>query len=178
MTRAPSRATRWGWLKGCRWCRRSSSRQSAAGMSATEGDAAAIGGGSAMACSRCGSLRRARRIGKRRIRAPLRRRLSAMTMDEVEIAEIDDEAAGLAGHEGPAPKMDRIDEADCRPCDAEIPEGVGHHALARPLALDPLHDEAHEEHALADEAHRGPDLFGGHRLLLAFGMGALNRGAR
>src|SRR5206468_3264589 len=40
---------------------------------------------------------------------------------------------------------------------AEIPERLRHDRAARPLARDPLHDEAHGEHELRQEADREPD---------------------
>src|SRR3954449_11444371 len=79
-------------------------------------------------------------------------------VDQLQVAQIHQETAELAHEEHRVVPVNRIEQKQERAAEAEIPELDRHYALAHPLATPPLHQEAHGEEGLADEAEREPEL--------------------
>src|SRR5215831_3983928 len=79
-----------------------------------------------------------------------------LAADQVEVAEIDEEAGALAEDEDGVLTVDRVDEERQPPADREEPERERDHALAPALGRDPLHEKAHGEECLAQESHAEP----------------------
>src|SRR6185503_18945747 len=61
--------------------------------------------------------------------------------DEVEVAEVDEEARALADHEHGVHPVGGVDEEGEPAADREEPEGDRDHALLLSLGGDPLHEE-------------------------------------
>src|SRR5574341_59138 len=85
------------------------------------------------------------------------------SVDEVEIAGVDEEPCRLADDEHGVGPVDRVGQERRAPADREEPEGAGHDALPRALGSDPLDEEAGGEERLAEQSDTEPHLFRGHR---------------
>src|SRR5947207_12400964 len=93
------------------------------------------------------------------VRASLRscRRCSSLsTVDEHQVADIDDESRSLSNDEHCVMPVNRVSGGDDSAGDRQIPEHQWYVALAFPLRGDPLDDETRAEHDLPDEAEREP----------------------
>src|SRR5262245_6034041 len=83
--------------------------------------------------------------------------------DEVEITRVDHETGRLAHNEHGINPVARIGEQHDPAEEAEIPERLRHGARARLFRRNPLHEEAHREQELSDQADADPDELGGRR---------------
>src|SRR5690606_23131557 len=75
-----------------------------------------------------------------------------------EVAQVDEDAERLAEDDDRLALVEPVDERDEPAADGEEPEGDGDDAALLALARHPLHDEAHGEEQLADEAERQPEV--------------------
>src|SRR3990172_710510 len=82
--------------------------------------------------------------------------------DEVEIAQVDQEARALAQHEHRVLAVDRVDQQRGSPADREEPERNRDHALFLAFGGDPLDKKAAREERLTEKAHRQPEVLCGH----------------
>src|SRR4029450_13065861 len=78
-------------------------------------------------------------------------------LDQHDVADVPERVRELAQQEHGLRAVDRVHEQDQRADQAQIPEGHGDIALARPFGGQPLHQEAGEEGALAEQPHGQPE---------------------
>ena len=79
-------------------------------------------------------------------------------MDQLQVAQIHQEAAELAHEEHRVMPVNGIEQKQERAAEAEVPELDRHHARTDLLATPPLEQEAHGEQCLAEEAEPEPEL--------------------
>jgi hypothetical protein len=77
-------------------------------------------------------------------------------VNKVDVEQIDEQPQPLPQYKDKVLLMNSIDQNDQPAAQAEIPEYFRHHALLGAFAGDPLQDKAHHEHALPEEANKGP----------------------
>src|SRR5262245_10549870 len=102
-------------------------------------------------------------MGRSARRARLRARRS---VDEVEIAGVDQEPGRLPENEDGVQSVDGVGEQGHAAPHRPVPELDGNHALPRPLGGDPLHDEPRGEEGLPHQPHPQPHLIDCHRAFL------------
>src|SRR5262245_58740252 len=85
-----------------------------------------------------------------------------LAADEVEVATVDEQPGPLAENEDRVQSIDGVGEEGEPAADREEPERERNHALAFPLGGDPLHEEAHGETRLPQEAHQEPQVLRTH----------------
>lgn len=76
--------------------------------------------------------------------------------DKVDVAQIDEDAETLTQDKNQILLMKGVCKNDQSAAEAEIPEDFRHDAFFGAFAGDPLHDKAHHEQALAEEADKSP----------------------
>src|SRR3989442_10012122 len=87
-------------------------------------------------------------------------RCSSVSMDEHQVADVDNQARGLTHDERRVAAMNCVRGGDRAADQRQIPELDRDVALAPPLGRDPLHDEARREDELAAEADEDPEVPG------------------
>src|SRR5262249_3082725 len=90
-----------------------------------------------------------------------------LATDQIQIAAVHEQTCPLAQHEHRVETIDRVDEQREPAADGEEPERVRDDALLLALGRDPLHEKAHREERLAEEAHRQPEMLSAHRSSLS-----------
>src|SRR5262249_6908822 len=83
--------------------------------------------------------------------------------DEHDVADVHDRTSGLSENEDRVAPVQGVDEERHASRQAQVPERHGDDALARALAVQPLHDETGREERLSRKTDREP----GDRLLYA-----------
>src|SRR5438876_3917652 len=94
------------------------------------------------------------------VRASERRslRCSSLSMDEHEVADVDDQAGELPDDEHRVAAVNGICRGDRAADQREVPEVDRDVALPLPLRGDPLHDETRGEDELAEETDENPEV--------------------
>src|ERR1041385_1701147 len=87
-------------------------------------------------------------------------RCSSASMDEHQVADVDDEPRGLPHDEHRVASVNCVRGGDRAADDGEIPELDGDVALPPSLGGDPLHDEPRREDELPGEADEDPEVPG------------------
>src|SRR5205085_10722619 len=85
-------------------------------------------------------------------------RCSSASMDEHEVADVDDEPRGLPDDEHRVAAVNCVRRGDRAADQREVPELDGDVALAPPLRGDPLDDEARRKDGLSGEADEDPEV--------------------
>src|SRR3569623_445432 len=87
-----------------------------------------------------------------------RRALPAIAHDELQVAQVDEDAEGLADDEDRVLAIERVAAQHAAAADREHPERRRHDAAPGALGCDPLTDAAHGEHDLRDVADQDAPL--------------------
>src|SRR4029077_14277450 len=101
------------------------------------------------------------REAERRLRPGLGQ-AALLPPDQIEVSQVHEEARALTEDEDRIQAVHRVDQQGETAADREEPEGDRDHALLLPLRRDPLHQEAHREERLSQEAERQPEVLGRH----------------
>ena len=88
-------------------------------------------------------------------------RLPLAEPDEIDVARVDMQTGGLANDEDRVGPVAGVGEQQNPAEKAEIPESLGDDARPGLFGGDPLHEEAHREQELSDQADADPDQLGG-----------------
>src|SRR5438309_5986409 len=85
-----------------------------------------------------------------------------LAVDEVQVAQVHEQARPLAEDEDGVAAVDGVEEEREAAAEREVPEEDGDHALLPALRRDPLHDEAGGEERLPEKADGQPDPLDAH----------------
>src|SRR5438105_8567836 len=101
-------------------------------------------------------------IDSRAIRRSCLRWMSVSTVDEHEVADINDDAGTLPDDEHRVFFVNCVGERDDAADERHVPEDDRDVRLPAALRSDPLHDEAAAEDGLPGQADREPEVLRGH----------------
>lgn len=80
-------------------------------------------------------------------------------MDEEQVAQVDDQTAGLSEDKDGILAQDGIHQQQPTPGDTEVPEGKGHHTSPRSFTRDPLNQKPGRKQSLSQEPQSEQALF-------------------
>jgi hypothetical protein len=82
--------------------------------------------------------------------------LFLLTPDQLQVTDVDQQAASLAGDENRVHPINGIAKQGQSPEETEIPERYGNHAAALFFAVQPLYKETHRKKDLTRKSYRQP----------------------
>jgi len=87
-------------------------------------------------------------------------------MNKIEVPEVDEVPGKVGENEDWIHLVDGVSQQDQPSSQAEVPEGDRNHALLFLLRCDPLDQETHGKHGLADKTNNDPEVDPELRVLL------------